>query len=148
MDTYSNRNKEFRAGEGSGPRPEGEGEEGGKKKHAHKSGAKKLKKPAKRHIVKPKPPGGDELVPALGALYIDVCQLLDSIDGLFDIGVALGAAKRDEHGRIISREPRPAATTRRLLPSRPGFDRHRGEGGGRRGPERIAVPERLGLSRG
>jgi len=56
--------KEFLAGEGSGPRPEGEGEEGGKKKQAHRSGAKKRKKPHKRHIVKPKPPGGDELVPA------------------------------------------------------------------------------------
>src|SRR4051794_18598022 len=56
--------EEFLAGEGSGPRPEGEGEEGSKKKQAHKGSAKKHQKPHKRHIVKPKPPGGDELVPA------------------------------------------------------------------------------------
>jgi LCP family protein required for cell wall assembly len=56
--------EEFLAGEGSGPRPEGEGEEGSKKKQAHKGSAKKRQKPHKRHIVKPKPPGGDELVPA------------------------------------------------------------------------------------
>ena len=52
--------KEFLAGEGSGPRPEGEG--GGGKQH--KGGAKKRKKPHKRHIVKAPSPGGDGLVPA------------------------------------------------------------------------------------
>jgi len=52
--------EEFLAGEGSGPRPEGEESA---KKH-HKGGAKKRKKPHKRHIVKAPSPGGDGLVPA------------------------------------------------------------------------------------
>jgi polyisoprenyl-teichoic acid--peptidoglycan teichoic acid transferase len=53
--------KEFLAGEGSGPRPE-EGEAGAKKKSGPRSA--KRKKAPKKQVAKPKPPGGDGLVPA------------------------------------------------------------------------------------